>query len=348
MKPDTLSLLNEPVLLQSKTRWITRLSDLFAGRPAKNVFVLQGIQAYTEEYDNQGREWLEGGLDQLAQKATHALDEDVFRPLILNYNPHGVHFVDYLFGADVFQMEDKSWQARTLATPIGKLEPPNLANSPGWQRMQDFTHAFLAQRAAGVTLALPTIASALNIALNLYGQEILAAMYEAPEAAAHDLQVINEVLCSLHRWYRNNVPEEQQQCIVPDGRFQPHGYGQLCGCSTQLLSPRLYREFVAPLDARLLSIYPHGGMIHLCGDHDQHIPAWRSMLELRSVQVNDRAAEDLALYFESLREDQILYVNPCQGMPVERILAITGGRRLVLVEDIRQPIRLLPDLYEAA
>ena len=334
MKPSTFAILNDPALLQARQFWLTRLEALFAGETPKNVFALQGIQMYTEDDVPDWRYWLDTALEELAEAAGRAQDMQVFRPLIINYNPHGVHFVDVLFGADVFQLDDGSWQVHTLDQPVGLLEPPKLGRLSDWQVMKDFTEAFFERRVAGVTFALPTIASALNIAINLYGQVILEVMYTNPDAAHHDLQVINDVLCNLHHWYLRNVPLEQMQCIVPDGRHQPIGYGQLCGCSTQLLSSPLYREFVAPLDDALLSVYPHGGMIHLCGDHDQHIPIWRAMQSLRAVQMNDRAAEDLPRYFNELRLDQILYVNPCEEIPVERILAITGGQRLVLVADI--------------
>jgi hypothetical protein len=33
--------------------------------------------------------------------------------------------------------------------------------------------------------------------------------------------------------------------------------------------------------------------------------------------------------------DVIFYVNPCQRVPVERIVEITGGRRVVIVADIK-------------
>ncbi|MCY3000529.1 MAG: hypothetical protein NTV21_01790 [Planctomycetota bacterium] len=58
---------------------------------------------------------------------------------------------------------------------------------------------------------------------------------------------------------------------------------------------------------------------------------------MRSIQVNDRAAEDLDLYFEGLRDDQIIYVSPCEGMPLERIMKISGGRRIVLAADLQDP-----------
>ncbi|RPJ49941.1 MAG: hypothetical protein EHM21_06015 [Chloroflexi bacterium] len=325
--------LSSPELLDSRAAWFARLEDLFAGGPAEQVFRMLGIMKYTEADGPDWYVWMDRSLAELGEDAERAADPRVFRPLILNYNPHGVHFIDHLLGAEVFQMEDASWQAHPLSAPIGSLQPPDLDHLPGWQVMKDFARAFLSRDVRGVIFALPTIASALNIALNLYGQEILAALYEDPDAARHDLRVINEVLCDIHRWYLAHIPPEQMQCIVPDGRCQPPGYGQLCGCSTQLLSPRLYRDFVAPLDAGLLAVYPHGGMIHLCGAHAQHIPTWRAMPELRSVQLNDRASEDLDLYFNGLHEDQVLYVHPCAGMPVERILDITGGKRLVLVSD---------------
>lgn len=79
-----------------------------------------------------------------------------------------------------------------------------------------------------------------------------------------------------------------------------------------------------PLDNALLGVYPNGGMIHLCGSHEQLIPLFREMENLRSVQLNDRAAEDLKLY--------AIYLNPCNTMSAEEGLKIAGGRRMVIVE----------------
>ena len=107
-----------------------------------------------------------------------------------------------------------------------------------------------------------------------------------------------------------------------------------------MISGATYREFIAPLDDELLSTYPHGGMVHLCGVHTQHIPAWNDVHALRALQLNDRAAEDLAIYFNEMREDVVFYVNPCEGMPVERIVEITGGQRVVVVADVEQPLTL--------
>jgi hypothetical protein len=135
----------------------------------------------------------------------------------------------------------------------------------------------------------------------------------------------------LHLWYRRRIPEEQLQPVVAAQRCQPPGFGQLCGCTTHLLSAEQYREFIAPLDGALLRVYPHGGMIHLCGIHTQHIATWRDMPSVRAVQLNDRAAQDLPSYFAGLRDDQVIYLNPTPTMTAEDALRITDGRRLVVV-----------------
>ena len=144
--------------------------------------------------------------------------------------------------------------------------------------------------------------------------------------------MIYEIEKQMHLWFLANIPEEQFTTVIGQSRTMPRGYGQICGCTSQLISGDTYREMVAPLDKGLLGLYKNGGMIHLCGSHTQHIPTWREMKELRVVQINDRACEDLEKYFLGLRDDQIIYYRPCEKMPTEKALEITGGKRLVIME----------------
>jgi len=236
-------------------------------------------------------------------------------------------------------------QARPLQKPVGNLEPPDLCAHPIWRTAREIAHILTDADVSVPFFSLPTLSSALNIGVNLFGGDLLTAMVTAPEAAKRNLRIINGTIIDLHRWYRENLPKAQLHQVVGAGRAQPAGFGQLCGCSTHLLSSVMYEEFIAPLDDALLSNYPHGGMIHLCGSHAQHIPVWRSMHSLRSVQLNDHAAVDLELYFDGLRQDQIVYVNPCGQMPVERIMEITGGHRVVIVANLKEAPRQRRDKH---
>ena len=333
IKPETHTKLNDPPVVAARDAGLARLEDVFAGKAFAEGVYLRGIQSATDAIDIDWRQWLDESLDELAGKAGESLDESVLRPMSVQFNPRGVHHVDHLLGADVFDLGDDNWQCRTLDSPIGELPRVDLADQPTWRIMQDYTRAFVARDVRSVLLSLPTIASVLNIGISIYGEQLLVAMHDQPDAARRDLGVINDLLCEMHRWYRANVPPEQLQCICADGRCQPIGFGQICGCSTQLVSPEMYAQFIAPLDEQVLSVYPRGGMMHLCGAHTQHIPVWREMKALRCLQLNDRAAEDLKTYYRELRDDQVFYVNPTETMTPERILAITGGRRVVIAAD---------------
>ena len=342
MNNEATSILTKACLLRIRELHFSRLKRLFANEDdAPCAFVLSGVSKGIEAtLEDSAQSKMDEALLALAREAEALTDLTVFRPLVVEFGLYGVHFIDKILGVDVFDLNG-SWQVKLLNGRIGELMPPELHRNQVWILAQDLARAFVASGATVPLFGVPTISSALNVAVNLYGQEFLAAMIEEPERALHDLRIIKAVLCELHRWYLANVPIEQLQPVVGAFRTQPPGFGQLCVCTTQLLSPELYRDFVAPLDEQLLSVYPGGGMIHLCGKHSQHIPVWRGMRLLRSVQLNDSAAEDLGTYFKELRPDQILCVTPCVGMPVELIMAITGGKRVVIVADKVQVQQLI-------
>ena len=343
MNDNVKARLSDEAYLHAQNAWFDVLREVFEGSPAPaGPLVLNGISSWrqtvgadgTPVYDNV-EEMLEKDLEALAGRMDGALRDDQFRPACVEQGFYGVHFVDRIFGAEVFYKSGQ-WYNLYLKNKVGELKEPDLENSETWNLARAYARAFFAADTTVPLFGLPTIASALNIALNLYGQEILLAMMVEPEAARHDLCLINDVLIRLHRWYLDNFPSERIQPVISWGRTQPPGYGQLCGCSTQLVSPALYEEFIMPLDDTLLAAYPHGGMIHLCGSHGHLIPLFAKMPHLKSVQLNDRASEDLALYADGLRPDQVIYLIPCPGMPLERGLEIAGSRkrRLVVNADV--------------
>lgn len=335
-------ILNRPDLIEKRDQWFQRLQNVFDATPddwgRQHTFCVNGIvgQGNVDQYTEPER-WVEECLEDLANQYD-VLENDVyFRPLCLECSHYAVHYVDKMFGANV-RIVGRFWNSDYIQTPIGKLEMPDLDKDPTWNLTKRVMQAFLDADVSVPLFGLPTIASALNIGVNLYGQNILFEMMDDPENARRDFATINQLLCELHNRCRSILPERQLQPVVSPNRTQPPGYGQLCGCTTQLVSPELYRDMIAPLDDQLLSVYPHGGMIHLCGAHTQHIPAFRAMKSLKAIQVNDRAAADLQAYFEGLREDQIIYLSPCPEMPVEKAMEITHGHRLVLEMNLEKPV----------
>ena len=334
-------IMNEAALVAQRDRWFDRLQGVFDGTYREPIaFVLDGVrgQGVCDPYAEPER-WVDECMaDIAANRAALAANEEKFVPVCVEFGLYGVHYIDRIFGSNVY-FKSGQWYNDYLTTPIGELRDPDLEHDETFQLSLRAARRFAEVGGELTLFGLPTIASTLNIAINLYGQEILMAMLEEPEAARADLETINRTLVRIHKAFMEILPPRQLQPVISWACTQPPGYGQICGCSTQLLSGELYREMIADLDEDVLRAYPNGGMIHLCGSHAQHIETFRNMKTLRAVQVNDRAAEDLQLYFDGLREDQVLYLNPCAGMTVERAMEITGGRRLVICAHLDRPVK---------
>lgn len=336
MKKTAKEILTDPELVATRKAWEQRLRDVFDGQIPKAPLYLWGASwtGKTDMYQDPAKRMTEA-LGELAEKVEKHLDKVTddasFRPVTVGSALHGVHFIDKIFGADVYELDgiEGNWQVRYLTSPVGTLSRPDLETNATWAAAKGFARAFVQSGATFPVLELPTIASTLNIGLNLYGQALLVAMMDDPAAAHHDLGVINSVLLDIHDWYRANVPFDALHQVASTGRYQPPGGGQICGCSTQLISADQYREFVADHDDAILSRYPRGGMIHLCGSHTQHSDTWRQMASLTSIQVNDAASEDLEIYLERLPE-KVYYVLPCEGMPLSRITKLARHHKIVI------------------
>lgn len=326
------SILNDNNLINKRDEWFNELESLFNGTYDKDrAFVLDGVLASgkSDPY-KEPEKWVDECLEDIAlNKANAILNDEKFVPVCIEYGIYGVHYIDKILGANVY-FKDGQWYNDYLTTPIGELKEPDLENDETFNLSIRAAKRFAEVGGEFALFGLPTIASALNIAVNLYGQDILMTMLIEPEKARKDLETINRLLVKIHKAFQNILPKRQLQPVISWARTQPPGYGQLCGCTTQLVSKDLYDEMIADLDEELLNAYEHGGMIHLCGSHSQHIETFRNMKALKSIQLNDRASEDLQLYFDGLREDQIIYLIPCKGMTVEKALEITKGKRLVI------------------
>jgi len=283
--------------------------------------------------------WLDDVLRDMRAHIDEASDPLTFRPLSIELDALGVHFIDAILGAQVYVRGGQVW-SDPLPYDLSELSMPDLSRS---QVLHDALH--LAERAAGVSqaellIALPVFSCAINIGINLFGERLLLALADRPEVAKESLARINRVILHCVHAFRNVVPAEIMRNSVAGTRYAPVDFGQVDGCATHLVSSSQYHTYFEELDNAVLSLWPHGGMMHLCGQHVQHIPAFKRMRSLRSLQLNDRASEDFEAYYKGLRPDQLFYVGPTATMTVDRILEISQGRRVVLQCPLQQAIQI--------
>ena len=92
----------------------------------------RSASAETSQY-TEPEKWVEDILAGLARNANDLKDTCVFRPLVIEAWQYGVHFVDKILGADVYDLDGSlNWQARYLTTPIGELRPVDLDTNETW------------------------------------------------------------------------------------------------------------------------------------------------------------------------------------------------------------------------
>ena len=338
-----------PSARQAQQAHKARLDRIWRGQPTGRAMVIGGVWygrshglLGVNEIDMlaQPRRWVQDVLADMAAKAELAADQATFRPLAIEPDCLGVHYIDALLGMPAFFHEGQAW-AESFPGDVADLPRPDLSRSEAFRASLELAAiAVEAAQAAGgaVHVTTPVLSCPINIGMNLFGQRLLEALLERPAAARHALRVIADVILEAIAAFGRVIPEPLRRGSVALDRFAPEGFGQIDGCATQLLSPAVYAEFFAPLDAELLGAYGRGGMMHLCGAHVQHLPAWRAMPELRALQLNDRATDDFETYYRGLRDDQVIYVSPNRAWPVERIMALTAGRRVVLQTRLKSPI----------
>jgi len=335
-----------PELPRAQATHRARVAALYDGPAPDTVIAIAGRNYGsshglhgTNEIDmlKQPAEWLDDVLSDMAGEAELLADPVTFRPMVIELDPLGVHFIDALLGADTCFHHGQVW-GDELACDVADLQMHELSKSELLADALELARLAVEASQGHILVTTPVLSCPINTGINVFGERLLEAMVTRPEAAHHALRIITDVIRYCLRAFAQVIPQEIRQTSVACSRYAPPGFGQIDGCSTQLVSAAHYREFFAHLDAELLREWPQGGMIHLCGAHEQHIPTWRAMPELRSMQTNDRASEDLEALFHGLRDDQILYISPTETMSVDRIIEITGGRRLVLQWPLEEPI----------
>jgi len=326
----------------------SRVEALFRGEQPDTVVAIAGRlyggshglygTSYIDMLDAPGA-WLADVLADLARDAHLFADPVTFYPPNIEIDPLGVHFIDALLGADTYIREGQYWSA-PLDCDLEDLQMPDLDSSDLLQKALRLARLAVEASQGKLYVAGPVFSCPINIGINIFADRLLMGLAQRPDAAKRALRIITDTIIACVRAFQEVIPPEILRNSVVGNRYAPTGFGQIDGCATHLVSKAHYDEFFAPFDAEILATWPHMGMMHLCGAHAQHFETWSRMGAVRSIQTNDRAGEDLEPMAAALRDDQIMYVGPTETMTVDRIIRITGGRRLVLQCPLNEPIPL--------
>ncbi len=251
------------------------------------------------------------GLGPIPSVVNSVLLKDDF-PLQIRAN-YGNGVIASLFGAKVCQVEDnfpwtegvgpertKAWLARGL---------PELET--GIYRQVADTMAYYRQAlapypkcSAAIHVTQPDLQGPFDIAMQLWGGEILTALYDCPELVRELLDLVAETYIKVCRAFSSLSTQS-----VGDGFNCLHwsvikGHCLIKDDSSTLLSARMYTDFIQPANEKVLTGLGGGG-IHYCGSGDQWRQEFVSTAGLETADISQPDMIDFPAWAESLSQHRV-------------------------------------------
>ncbi len=284
--------------------------------------------------------WLENQLRAVRENVEETLDGvSLYYPIIEMFSLYGTHYIDKLLGGDVSWTGEQFW-SKELSCEVSELQPPNLKNSALLKETVELAIWIKEKTDGKFLISMPDVGCPLNVAINLFGEKFLLEIAINPESAKRVLMIIADATRMVYEALIDAVGQKTIRCHNAFYVYTPYDYAGLSICATQMISPDNFSDIVADADDTSVPGVYKGMIQHLCGRSGQHVPEIAKRQRIKGVQLNDAAADQFEMYHKGLREDQVFYIWPTENMPLEKVLSITGGRRLVIIgQNINKKIK---------
>ena len=191
-----------PKIEKANTHHQERISAFYSGQQPKEIIAIAGRMfgrnhglAGINDIDmlKKPDEWLDDVLKDMAQYAHESADMITFKPLTIELDPLGVHYIDALFGANVYIHDNQTWSDQ-LDCDLDDLQMPDLDNSQVFRESLELARKAVEITQGKIFITTPVLSCAINIVINLFGERLLEALIVRPESAKRALQIINDVI----------------------------------------------------------------------------------------------------------------------------------------------------------
>jgi uroporphyrinogen-III decarboxylase len=221
------------------------------------------------------------------------------RPVIGSLYVAGGFFIPALLGAEIrFEPDAAPQPLLVQLTPeqIEQLEKPDFLQT--WPMVELIAQMDALEAEWGYLVGDLNTDGLLNAAYHLYGAELFADFYTAPERVRRLLWMIADLIVDVSEYVRQRTGS----CSISVNRLTERVDPRLflhANCSVPMISPRSYRDFQLPVEQHMARrIQPFG--IHHCGANLQRYASAYAELPLAFVDVG--WGSDVAACREALPE----------------------------------------------
>jgi hypothetical protein len=97
------------------------------------------------------------------------------------------------------------------------------------------------------------------------------------------MDLLSDTAIEWVKYQKQIIGEPLNHCYGNQGVYVPEGVGVwFSDDDSVIISEEHYREFVVPYNEKILK-YFDGGIIHFCGNGNQHIENFKRMVHLRGI-----------------------------------------------------------------
>lgn len=177
----------------------------------------------------------------------------------------------------------KTGNERTLAAQALEMGRYYLDLLQGYPKISRYIHIYH-----------PDLQGPIDVCELLWGSALFLDIVDEPELVKAFLALITETYLQLM--------QEWQQIVHPDGPFSVHwqmlhaGQIMLREDSVMNLSPKIYEEFIAPHDQKLLDAFG-GGAVHFCGRGDHYIHLLTTLRGVNAIHLSQPEYNDMEVIF---------------------------------------------------
>lgn len=270
-------------------------------------------------------------------RVNHRLSRDGSFPLRVRCN-YGVGNVASAFGAQLFVMPRESNTLpnviklgeekciELIDQPLPDLYAGNFRDIYRVGRLFREIAATYPKIGKYVHVEQPDLQGPMDNLELLWGSELFYALYDQPDE-------IHALLDKLAAYIKLQI--EGWLELFPENRGRSNYFRYVEGGSLVLrddsamnLSPRFFREYIAPYDGRLLKEY--GGIVHFCGKGDHFIDQLAALDGLKGINMSQPHLNDMEKVFASTIDKGVhlsLSVDPFEvkGHDVSNLVFLPSG-----------------------
>lgn len=211
--------------------------------------------------------------------------EDNYVPYLMPW--YGTGVTASAFGVDInfLPKMDPSTEGISVVNEIDdlkKMTMPDLHKAGLMPRVIDTIEYFMDNSDIPVTFT--DNHGPLTLAVQIVGYEKLFYwMYDYPREIHNFMDLLSETVIEWVKLQKQLIGEPLNHCFGNQGIYVPEGVGVwFSDDDSVIISAELYKEFVVPYNEKILK-YFDGGIIHFCGNGNQHIDNFLSMKYLRGI-----------------------------------------------------------------